>query len=521
MTVHEKGLPSRTAGRATATSRSSGLPKFAALPGRPLCASVLTMLREIGSPSTGAVGDCVGQVADALDDPLRIAVVGRLNTGKSTLVNALLGQRVAATAHGERTKGVTWYRYGHPERAELMMRDGSVAAVPLLHGGLPDDLGVDPGGVLSASVWLSNDLLRELTLIDTPGLGSINTQFGLPAKDLLTAAKGQVGPVMVADALLFVVRETLTQDELDALRKLRARLGSSRGLATSTIGVLTRIDQFCDLECLHESADALAAQRALDLREHVSCVVPVIGLLAETAETASLLESDIADLERLAVLPPDHAQLLLASADEFLEGACKVGLGSPHRLLELLDLYGLAQAVADYRKGLRTAGGLRRELSGISGIDRLRRMTSEMVTQNADALRAHWAMRTLRALSFTSDTDTYLSQLRGAVEQLADSPAMHRLVEYEERQAVLAGLAPLPEPWRSDFLQVTGAGSDAERLGGSSGSDLEALARAGVGRWRSFAALGTNPIDETLARVAIRSYTLAHARLASSVEVGS
>ena len=40
-------------------------------------------------------------MARRLDEPLRVAIVGRVKAGKSTLLNALVGERLAATDAGE------------------------------------------------------------------------------------------------------------------------------------------------------------------------------------------------------------------------------------------------------------------------------------------------------------------------------------------------------------------------------------------------------------------------------------
>jgi ribosome biogenesis GTPase A len=54
------------------------------------------MVAQVGPQAGGQVK----QIADRLGEPLRIAIAGRLKAGKSTLVNALIGRRVAPTAAG-------------------------------------------------------------------------------------------------------------------------------------------------------------------------------------------------------------------------------------------------------------------------------------------------------------------------------------------------------------------------------------------------------------------------------------
>ncbi|SUA48521.1 Predicted GTPase [Nocardia africana] len=54
------------------------------------------------------LGDC----ARRLDQPLRVALAGQLKAGKSTLLNALVGQDIAPTDATECTRMVTWYRHG-------------------------------------------------------------------------------------------------------------------------------------------------------------------------------------------------------------------------------------------------------------------------------------------------------------------------------------------------------------------------------------------------------------------------
>lgn len=65
---------------------------------------------------------------------LRIAVGGRVRAGKSTLINALVGQDVAATAATECTLLVAWFRNGPQNQVVVHRVDGARA---LAYVGLP------------------------------------------------------------------------------------------------------------------------------------------------------------------------------------------------------------------------------------------------------------------------------------------------------------------------------------------------------------------------------------------------
>ena len=178
-----------------------------------------------------------------LREPARVAVVGRVKAGKSTLVNALLGQRVAPTDVSECTRLVTWYRYGQPQRVELALRDGTRRELMLTpEGMLPGELGVPPEMVASIDVFLANETLRNFTLIDTPGIGSVNREFSAATEEFLNASAESATATAAADAVIFMLNTVVMQDELAILEQLHGDAANRRS-AVSTIGVLGRADQ--------------------------------------------------------------------------------------------------------------------------------------------------------------------------------------------------------------------------------------------------------------------------------------
>ena len=57
------------------------------------------------------------RIAARLNQPIRIALAGTLKAGKSTLVNALVGETIAPTDATEATRIVTWFRHGRSRRS--------------------------------------------------------------------------------------------------------------------------------------------------------------------------------------------------------------------------------------------------------------------------------------------------------------------------------------------------------------------------------------------------------------------
>ena len=79
----------------------------------PASAEAATGLRRLAGRA-----DASPSCAARLDEPLRVAIAGKVKAGKSTLLNALVGEALAPTDAGECTRIVTWYRNGLTYRAD-------------------------------------------------------------------------------------------------------------------------------------------------------------------------------------------------------------------------------------------------------------------------------------------------------------------------------------------------------------------------------------------------------------------
>jgi len=459
-------------------------------------------------------------VREALREPLRVAVVGRVKAGKSTLVNALLGQRVAPTDVGECTRVVTWFRYGHPERVEVLLKDGGRRDVQLEQDGmLPATLGIDPGMVRSLQVWLSNSTLRGMTLIDTPGLGSLNQEVSAATEEFLALDQASAEAAGSAQALAFVLNETIRADEVDVLRRFRSSAGEVSTSAVNAVGVLTKADKVGGGGAeAWNAATVLAGRMAERLRNEVSAVVPVIGLIGETVEAALLTESDAAHLAALAGLEAATRTRLLISPDRFLEVEVPVPRQARERLLTLLDLYGVERALELLDRGLHGADALRTELRRRSGIEALRATLVDAFRRRDDALRARWGLGSLFALSFARSRDgdaAALGHLRDSVEAMRMDPAMHAVAELEALHACCSGEVTLPEELLEELRRIAGNPDLHVRLGDGEADQLARLAAQGAARWRRFRFSGATPRQGQVAQVMVRSYELAWEELSA------
>jgi putative protein kinase ArgK-like GTPase of G3E family len=90
----------------------------------PLTARVATLCDEILAQVGPSAAGQAQQISGRLGEPLPVVITGRLKAGKSTLVNALIGHRVAPTAAGEGTRVGTRLRYGPADPVDAGCRDG-------------------------------------------------------------------------------------------------------------------------------------------------------------------------------------------------------------------------------------------------------------------------------------------------------------------------------------------------------------------------------------------------------------
>jgi len=451
----------------------------------------------------GALGDGEARTAllavrANLDRPLQVTVAGGVSSGKSTLVNALLGQRIAAVDAGECTRVVTRFTYSHHERAEIVLHDGTSHQLALRDGTLPAELGVPVDAVREVVVHLSNRGLEHLAIVDTPGLNTVTAENQAQTEGFLglatstKAGRDTAASIGQADALVFLMPHLRQADAavLGGFRDLYADAGLS---AFNAVAVLSKIDQLSRTEDPLTAAAPIARRVQEEARGLVSAVLPVIGLLAETAACARLTEDDARALAALAAFGDDlDREDLLLSPDAFLahDGAA-VPAAVRQRLLERLGLHGLGVALDAIDGGHHGAVALLRVLDGYSGLAPLRRQVVDRLGGQADLLKCHTALCDLRRLSYLpglgGDDQGVLRSLRSPLDRFEMDPTLHRLRVAEVLQEATDGTLRLPESLLVDVERLASGLDPAARVGVVDPREVADAALRGAARWGRWA----------------------------------
>ncbi|MEU1745874.1 hypothetical protein [Micromonospora arida] len=363
---------------------------------------------ELYQDNPRAVAELRQQVA-RLEQPLRIAIAGPWRSGKSTVLNAVMGEEVAPV---ERADGAfTWYEDGAAPRATAypVGQPPQELAVVKSATGLRVDLGWGAGEVRDIVVRWPTRALRQITLIDTPAVAGGAEEGRAPVLERV---------LRDSDAVLYLTRDGRDSD----LRVLESARDSAVGQSApvNVIMVLSRAD-----ETGGGRIDGLLTARQLARRHYRD---PRVNALSVNVVACSgmiglagrmLGESDFAALATLAQVPRAELDAHLISADRFLRGELPVRLDTAVRaaLLGRFGVFGVRLAATLVRSGFDSRVKLSAELIRRSGLTELRESVTRCFIDRRDALKARSALAAVEAL-LRAEPTRGSTELVGAVEQI-------------------------------------------------------------------------------------------------------
>src|SRR5690606_30652104 len=213
-------------------------------------------LADLGGEAARAGGD--------FDQPLLVTVMGEFSSGKSTFVNAFIGEDVAPTGITPTTATINVVKYGRERGGRVVHRDGR--AVSLGWTELFERLrALDAAAardVALVEILVPQESLARVNLVDTPGLNSILPEHEQVARGFIARADAVVW--------LFSAQQAGKASERTALRQLA-------GEGVRVLGVINKVDQLAareraalvrhvaeELDGLVEEVVPLSARRAVE-----------------------------------------------------------------------------------------------------------------------------------------------------------------------------------------------------------------------------------------------------------------
>ena len=358
-------------------------------------------------------------LARQVHQPCVVAVVGRVKVGKSTFVNALLGEDLAKVGTTETTATINYFAYGDtnphfPVRCHW--RGGKVTSESraFLDGLQGNDLENlrRADGIDYLEYFLPNPLLKQITLVDTPGTGAVVEEHQNRTAEFMQLSSHlrnrhdqdtrRLGDT--ADAVIYLVGQVAKVTDQALLQEF-TQTTEGRSSALNAIGVLSKVE--LQPEVLARRYE-LSAKIASQLKDSLNTVIPVAAGARRALDR--LLENDQAGLRRIMTvlrrIPPNTLEMLLDAEEFFCEFDFPDSPVGPAERCELLGdmkwgvFTTIAHVAADPKLDL---DGVVERLESITGFEPL-----------WEILNKHFAERghILRCYRIASDAKEVLNEVR-------------------------------------------------------------------------------------------------------------
>lgn len=236
--------------------------------------------------------ESLGEISQKIqENRFYLVVLGEFKRGKTTFINALLGEPLLPTAVVPLTSIVTMMKYGQEERVEVIFEDGRMEKISM------EDLALfvtergNPGnekGVKRVEVTYPSPFLQDgVYLVDTPGVGSVFANN--------TEVTYSFMPKADAAIFLLAADPPISQSELAFLKDVRQSIRKVFFVQNK----VDRLDQQERAESMEFSRSVIEKVLGMDSVE----VHPLSAKLALTAkqegDSVRLQESYLPRLEAL------------------------------------------------------------------------------------------------------------------------------------------------------------------------------------------------------------------------------
>lgn len=239
-------------------------------------------------PATSKYSTGLYNLLDQVDSPFTVAVTGQMRVGKSTLLNALIGEDLAITGVNETTATINWFKHGGEEldgKFKVVWKDRpeEIFSMECIRDWIGDS--EKAAQTRYIEFFSTSKLLKEANFIDTPGTRSVIESHEETINEFLAqrCEKESMRQGGRADAIIYVfpvVARESDQNRLDSFGEGTRIPGSS---PFNSIGVVHKWDHLMADSPFEEAANK-AATVAEAMKGLVCSVIPVSAPLYIASE---------------------------------------------------------------------------------------------------------------------------------------------------------------------------------------------------------------------------------------------
>lgn len=442
----------------------------------------------------------IDDVQRRMCEPMQLAVVGRISSSKSTLVNAILGKaEVVRTGHEAETFNVSWLKYGDDDAPIIVhFKNGQKQEVERCqwtewasHKG-QQSLKTE---VKYIEVTSSHKMLKFINIIDTPGLDATSK---VDSENTISFLK-TVNP----DAVILIFSKSLSENSLRLINEFQ---NSETSMSFSinpmnALGLLSKIDMNWDIMNDNDpiTSSENAIKRTLSSRSDVNKalfrILPVSALMGLSSYTISADDKEA--FEQIATLNDKNLTRLFISPEFFIKDYDFIRLSKSSRegLVLKFGLYGVFVCVREIQKNANvTLQDLSYTLRIKSGFDSFIKLVVSHFGDRAQLLKAQRGIvQLLGAINkdrINVDSSEHLNIVNSIYSKvLSVEDDLHELKEWNLLLKIYENKIEIDDEFMQEFLRMGGefGHSAIDKLNLTKDTDIAdmiAMAKERLNYWR-------------------------------------